>query len=143
MLCAPASLKFRGPKKDDICYATQNRQDAVKVLAANCDLVIVVGSQNSSIPAFARGGCRFGVTPIWLMPPMKSGPNGWLANPASGRDRWRLCAEHIVADVVARLQSLGQGVRIDLQGVPEDVNFPLPASWPEAQPGTAESCFTA
>ena len=119
--------EIQGPKKDDICYATQNRQDAVKVLAAKCDLVIVVGSQNSSnsrrLREVAAGlgidahlvDAADEIWPEWLDGKSRVGVTAGASAP-----------EHIVADVVARLQSLGQGVRIDLQGVPEDVNFPLP-----------------
>ena len=119
--------EIQGPKKDDICYATQNRQDAVKVLAAKCDLVIVVGSQNSSNSRRLREvAAGLGIDARLVDAADEIRPE-WLA----GKSRVGVTAgasapEHIVADVVARLQSLGQGVRIDLQGVPEDVNFPLP-----------------
>jgi len=119
--------EIQGPKKDDICYATQNRQDAVKVLAAKCDLVIVVGSQNSSNSRRLREvAAGLGIDAHLVDAADEIRPE-WLA----GKSRVGVTAgasapEHIVADVVARLQSLGQGVRIDLQGVPEDVNFPLP-----------------
>lgn len=119
--------EIQGPKKDDICYATQNRQDAVKVLAAKCDLVIVVGSQNSSNSRRLREvAAGLGIDAHLVDAANEIRPE-WLA----GKSRVGVTAgasapEHIVADVVARLQSLGQGVRIDLQGVPEDVNFPLP-----------------
>ena len=119
--------EIQGPKKDDICYATQNRQDAVKVLAAKCDLVIVVGSQNSSNSRRLREvAVGLGIDAHLVDAADEIRPE-WLA----GKSRVGVTAgasapEHIVADVVARLQSLGQGVRIDLQGVPDDVKFPLP-----------------
>jgi len=119
--------EIQGPKKDDICYATQNRQDAVKVLAAKCDLVIVVGSQNSSNSRRLREvAAGLGVDAHLVDAADEIRPE-WLAGKARvGVTAGASAPEHIVADVVARLQSLGQGVRIDLQGVPEDVNFPLP-----------------
>lgn len=119
--------EIQGPKKDDICYATQNRQDAVKVLAGNCDLVIVVGSQNSSNSRRLREvAAGLGVA-AYLVDAADEICAEWL----EGRSRVGVTAgasapEHIVADVVSRLQSLGNGVRVDLEGVPEDVNFPLP-----------------
>ncbi len=118
---------IQGPKKDDICYATQNRQDAVKVLAAKCDLVIVVGSQNSSNSRRLREVAAGLGVDAYLVDAADEIRPEWLA----GKQRVGVTAgasapEHIVADVVTRLQVLGQGVRIDLQGVPEDVNFPLP-----------------
>jgi 4-hydroxy-3-methylbut-2-enyl diphosphate reductase len=61
-----------GPKKDDICYATQNRQDAVKALARQCEVVIVVGSPNSSNSRAWR--------PTWWTTPRSSSPNGWRAS---------------------------------------------------------------
>ena len=119
--------EIQGPKKDDICYATQNRQDAVKVLAGNCDLVIVVGSQNSSNSRRLREvAAGLGVA-AYLVDAADEICAEWL----EGRSRVGVTAgasapEHIVANVVSRLQSLGNGVRVDLEGVPEDVNFPLP-----------------
>ena len=118
---------IQGPKKDDICYATQNRQDAVKVLAAQCDLVIVVGSQNSSNSRRLREVAAGLGVDAYLVDAADEIRPEWLA----GKQRVGVTAgasapEHIVADVVTRLQVLGQGMRIDLQGVPEDVNFPLP-----------------
>lgn len=118
---------MQGPRHDDICYATQNRQDAVKVLAAKCDLVIVVGSQNSSNSRRLREVAAGLGVDAYLVDAADEIRPEWLA----GKQRVGVTAgasapEHIVADVVTRLQVLGQGVRIDLQGVPEDVNFPLP-----------------
>ena len=118
---------IQGPKRDDICYATQNRQDAVKVLAGKCDLVIVVGSQNSSNSRRLREVAAGLGVEAHLVDAADEIRGEWLAGKARvGVTAGASAPEHIVADVVSRLQALGQGVRVDLQGVPEDVNFPLP-----------------
>jgi 4-hydroxy-3-methylbut-2-enyl diphosphate reductase len=75
---------IRGPKKDDICYATQNRQDAVKKLAADCDVVIVVGSPNSSNSNRLREVARnMGLDATWWTTPGSCRRNGLRAKPAS------------------------------------------------------------
>jgi len=118
---------IQGPKKDDICYATQNRQDAVKALAEQCDLVIVVGSQNSSnsrrLKEVAAG---MGIA-AHLVDSAEELQADWLV----GKQRVGVSAgasapENLVACVVERLRQLGQGQVLELQGVEEDVNFPLP-----------------
>ena len=127
-----AALKRRfprivGPKKDDICYATQNRQDAVKALAAQCDLVIVVGSPNSSNSNRLREvGQTLGVTAHMIDDASQLKPE-WL----QGRERVGVTAgasapEVLVLEVIARLQALG-AKRVDqLKGKEEGVTFPLP-----------------
>ena len=84
-----AALKRRfpaiiGPKKDDICYATQNRQDAVKLLAPQCDVVIVVGSPNSSNSNRLREVARTAASPpTWSTAPTSCAPSGSRASAAS------------------------------------------------------------
>jgi 4-hydroxy-3-methylbut-2-enyl diphosphate reductase len=119
--------EVQGPKKDDICYATQNRQDAVKAMAGHCDLVLVVGSTNSSNSrrlkevALARG-----VDAYLLDGPSEIEP-GWL----EGKTRIGVTAgasapEILVTQVVDRVVALtGAQVR-QLDGVDEGVSFPLP-----------------
>ena len=119
--------EVQGPKKDDICYATQNRQDAVKALAEQCDLVIVVGSPNSSNPrrlkevALARGVDAYlidGADEIetsWLTGKRKVGVTAGASAP-----------EILVQEVVDRIQSLAGAEVHQLPGVEEGVSFPLP-----------------
>jgi 4-hydroxy-3-methylbut-2-en-1-yl diphosphate reductase len=119
--------KIRGPKKDDICYATQNRQDAVKFMAPQCDVVIVVGSPNSSnsnrlrevaehIGAKAYMVDRAGdLQPEWVSGKTRVGVTAGASAP-----------EVLVTEVIARLKSLGaQSVR-QLAGIEETVVFSLP-----------------
>jgi 4-hydroxy-3-methylbut-2-enyl diphosphate reductase len=116
-----------GPKKDDICYATQNRQDAVKRLAGECDLVIVVGSPNSSNSnrlreVAAQGGC-----PAHMVDDAGEIDPAWL----EGRHRVGVTAgasapEVLVDGVIARLRALGAGEVTVQAGIEERVHFPLP-----------------
>jgi 4-hydroxy-3-methylbut-2-enyl diphosphate reductase len=116
-----------GPKKDDICYATQNRQDAVKLLVAQCDVVIVVGSPNSSNSNRLREvAAKVGV-PAYLV----DNAGGLQAEWFDGRTRVGITAgasapELLVQDVVARLRELGAGSVTELQGIEENVVFPIP-----------------
>ncbi|MEW5768781.1 MAG: 4-hydroxy-3-methylbut-2-enyl diphosphate reductase [Pseudomonadota bacterium] len=118
---------IRGPKKDDICYATQNRQDAVKKLAADCDLVIVVGSPNSSNSNRLREVAKnMGVEAHMVDNAGQIDP-AWLA----GRQRVGITAgasapEVLVEGVIARLRELGAASVTALEGIEEKVNFPLP-----------------
>lgn len=119
--------EVQGPKKDDICYATQNRQDAVKALAEQCDLVIVVGSPNSSNSrrlkevAVARGVEAYlidgaeEIIPAWLDGKSKVGVTAGASAP-----------EILVRRVVERIQSLAGAEVVQLAGVEEGVSFPLP-----------------
>ena len=116
-----------GPRKDDICYATQNRQDAVKQLAAECDVLLVVGSPNSSNSNRLREVAeQFGV-PAHLIDNASQIDPAWLA----GRKRIGVTAgasapEVLVDAVIARLRELGAASVRTLDGTPENVNFPLP-----------------
>ncbi|MFP5419484.1 MAG: 4-hydroxy-3-methylbut-2-enyl diphosphate reductase [Gammaproteobacteria bacterium] len=120
--------KIVGPKKDDICYATQNRQDAVKKLAASCDVVLVVGSPNSSNSNRLREVAEKLGVPAFLIDSEQDIQASWL----TGKSRIGITAgasapEILVEEVVARLQSLGMGAAVRLDGLPEKVNFPMPA----------------
>jgi len=115
------------PKKADICYATQNRQDAVKILAPQVELVIVVGSRSSSNSNRLREVAeRMGV-PAYLVDGAQDIAPQWLA----GRQRIGLTAgasapEAVVQAVCARLRELGARSIRPVAGVVEDVVFPMP-----------------
>jgi len=118
---------IQGPRKDDICYATQNRQDAVKALAAQCDLMLVVGSPNSSNSNRLREIAeKQGVTAYLI-----DGPDDIVAEWLNGVNQVGVTAgasapERIVQDVVARLRTAGASVVAESAGEPENVVFVLP-----------------
>jgi 4-hydroxy-3-methylbut-2-enyl diphosphate reductase len=115
------------PKKADICYATQNRQDAVKIMAPQVDVVIVVGSENSSNSNRLREVAeRFGV-PAYLVDTAEHVDPDWV----QGKRRVGVTAgasapEVLVHAVVERLRALGAASVRPLSGVQENVVFPLP-----------------
>ena len=127
-----AALKTRfpfitGPKKDDICYATQNRQDAVKVLAQQCDLVIVVGSPNSSNSNRLREVAQNLGVPAHLVDSAAELKAEWLQGKLHvGVSAGASAPEVLVGEVVARLQALGAQQVQELSGIEENVVFPLP-----------------
>ncbi|MDP1659170.1 MAG: 4-hydroxy-3-methylbut-2-enyl diphosphate reductase [Methylotenera sp.] len=119
--------EINAPKSDDICYATQNRQDAVKIMAKDCDLVIIVGSPNSSnsnrlrevaenqgIEAYMVDNASY-LKSEWLVGKKKIGVSAGASAP-----------EILVNEVIAKLQLLGAGHVQELQGVVESVVFHLP-----------------
>ncbi|HVE88931.1 MAG TPA: 4-hydroxy-3-methylbut-2-enyl diphosphate reductase [Burkholderiaceae bacterium] len=115
------------PKKADICYATQNRQDAVKFMTPQVDVVIVVGSENSSNSNRLREVAqRFGV-PAYLVDSADQLDPAWIV----GRRRIGVTAgasapEVLVTALIAKLEQLGAGSVRALDGVQERVVFPLP-----------------
>ncbi|MGE5171103.1 MAG: 4-hydroxy-3-methylbut-2-enyl diphosphate reductase [Rudaea sp.] len=127
-----AALKERfpdivGPKKDDICYATQNRQDAVKLMSGEVDAVIVVGSPNSSNSNRLREVAANRGVPAYMVDTADDVRPEWL----EGRARIGVTAgasapELLVGEVVARLRALGAQSVDELSGVVERVVFPLP-----------------
>jgi len=115
------------PKKSDICYATQNRQDAVKMLAPDCDLVLVVGSPNSSNSNRLREVAERIGTHAYLVDGADAIDPAWLA----GRQRIGITAgasapEILVQQVVQRLKELGAVSVRTMPGLEENVAFPLP-----------------
>jgi 4-hydroxy-3-methylbut-2-enyl diphosphate reductase len=127
-----AALKARfpaiaEPKKQDICYATQNRQDAVKAMAPQCDLVLVIGSPTSSNSNRLREvaekmGCEARMIgsaaeldPAWLAGKHRIGVTAGASAP-----------ERLVQDLLARLEALGVRSVQPLHGVRENMTFPLP-----------------
>ena len=116
-----------GPKKDDICYATQNRQDAVKAMAGKVDVVIVVGSKNSSNSNRLREVAAIGGIPAFLVDGADQIDAKWLKGDARvGVTAGASAPEVLVNGVVERLKGLGAGSIKTLDGVPENVNFALP-----------------
>jgi 4-hydroxy-3-methylbut-2-enyl diphosphate reductase len=114
-----------GPKKDDICYATQNRQDAVKKM--DCDVLIVVGSRNSSNSNRLREVAENRGIPAYLVDDAQSIDPLWLAGKARiGVTAGASAPEILVEEVIARLRSLGGGNVVSLDGVTERVKFSLP-----------------
>jgi 4-hydroxy-3-methylbut-2-enyl diphosphate reductase len=119
--------EIRGPKKDDICYATQNRQDAVKALTAQCDVVIVVGSINSSNSNRLREVAAKAGTPAYMVDDASQVQPEWLAGKTHvGVTAGASAPEVLVEGVIDRLRELGAGKVSALQGVVENVNFALP-----------------
>jgi 4-hydroxy-3-methylbut-2-enyl diphosphate reductase len=116
-----------GPKKDDICYATQNRQDAVKFMAPQCDLVIVVGSPNSSNSNRLREVAQtLGVEARMIDDASELRPEWLQGCKRIGVSAGASAPEVLVMEVIARLQELGVKRVSQLQGKEEGVTFPLP-----------------
>ncbi|WP_353151841.1 4-hydroxy-3-methylbut-2-enyl diphosphate reductase [Pollutimonas bauzanensis] len=115
------------PKKSDICYATQNRQDAVKIMAPDCDLVLVVGSPNSSNSNRLREVAeRKGAAAYLIDGPEMIDP-AWLAQASRvGVTAGASAPEVLVNQVIVRLKELGAVSVRTLAGTPENVSFPLP-----------------
>ncbi len=118
---------IEGPRKDDICYATQNRQDAVRQLAGRCDLVLVVGSPNSSNSNRLRELAeRIGAAAHLIDGPADIDP-AWLQGKTSiGITAGASAPEVLVQEVVDGLRALGATVPVEVEGRPENVTFSLP-----------------
>ncbi len=118
-----------GPRKDDICYATQNRQDAVKLLVRQCDVVIVVGSPNSSNSNRLREVAANVGVPAYLVDNADELRPEWLAGKLHvGISAGASAPELLVQGVVARLREMGVNSVSELQGIRENVVFPLPVA---------------
>jgi 4-hydroxy-3-methylbut-2-en-1-yl diphosphate reductase len=116
-----------GPKKDDICYATQNRQDAVKFMTPQADLVIVVGSPNSSNSNRLREVAESrGVEAHMVDNAAQLQPEWLLAKRRIGVTAGASAPEVLVQEVVERLRELGAQQVVQLTGIQENVTFPLP-----------------
>ena len=119
--------RIRGPKRDDICYATQNRQDAVKFMAPRCDVVIVVGSPNSSNSNRLREVAEHIGVQAYMVDSTADLKPEWIA----GKRRVGVTAgasapEVLVKELVERLKSLGARSVHPLEGITERVVFTLP-----------------
>lgn len=118
---------IRGPKKDDICYATQNRQDAVRQLAAKCDLLLVVGSPNSSNSNRLRELAERIGTDAYLIDNEGDIQVSWLTGKAAvGITAGASAPEVLVQKVVDYLQSLGAQAPQEQVGIPENITFSMP-----------------
>ena len=118
---------IQGPRKDDICYATQNRQDAVRELAAQVDLFIVVGSRNSSNSNRLRELAERLGTHAYLVDDADQLQAEWFQGVATvGVTAGASAPEVLVQQVVARLQVIGGGEVCELGGKEEDVIFEVP-----------------
>ncbi len=116
-----------GPKKDDICYATQNRQDAVKELSKTCDVVLVVGSKNSSNSNRLREVAQTCGTKAYLIDGPSEIDTTWLQNTLQvGVTAGASAPETLVEQVIYRLQELGAQTISALNSRPEGVSFALP-----------------
>jgi 4-hydroxy-3-methylbut-2-enyl diphosphate reductase len=118
---------IRGPKRDDICYATQNRQDAVKFMAPQCEVVIVVGSPNSSNSNRLREVAQNIGAQAYMVNSAADLRPEWIA----GKRRVGVTAgasapEILLNELVARLKELGAESVRQLDGITESVVFTLP-----------------
>jgi len=118
---------IEGPRKDDICYATQNRQDAVKDLSRNCELLLVVGSRNSSNSNRLRELAEKAGTPAYLIDGPEDIDPHWLAGKiAIGVTAGASAPEVLVEQVIARLRELGAAAVTESVGREENIVFALP-----------------
>ena len=116
-----------GPRKDDICYATQNRQDAVKGLADQCDLMLVVGSVNSSNSNRLAELAKRKGTMAYLIDSKDDIQPEWLENKnVIGVTAGASAPEELVQDVVKQLQKFGASAPEEISGTPENITFSLP-----------------
>ncbi|MES2206479.1 MAG: 4-hydroxy-3-methylbut-2-enyl diphosphate reductase [Pseudomonadota bacterium] len=118
---------IHGPKKDDICYATQNRQDAVKFIAPQCDVLIVIGSPSSSNSNRLREVAEQRGTPAYRIDHPDQLKSEWLA----GKKRIGVTAgasapDILVQQVVERLKAMGAAKVQEMEGIEENVIFSLP-----------------
>ena len=116
-----------GPRKDDICYATQNRQDAVKQLAGDCDLVLVVGSPNSSNSNRLRELAQRLQTEAHLIDGAQDIDPAWLRGKQTvGVTAGASAPESLVQQVVEGLYALGAEATEEMEGRPENITFSMP-----------------
>lgn len=124
--------EINGPRKDDICYATQNRQDAVRELASDADVMLVVGARNSSNSNRLRELSEKMGTPAYLIDDASCIDKAWL----EGHEKVAVTAgasapEVLVKEVIAKLQEWGGKTAVELSGREENITFSIP---PELRP---------
>ena len=127
--------EINGPRKDDICYATQNRQDAVRELASDADVMLVVGARNSSNSNRLRELSEKMDTPAYLIDDANCIDKAWL----EGHEKVAVTAgasapEVLVQEVIAKLQEWGGKTAVELSGREENITFSIP---PELRPHPA------
>ena len=116
-----------GPKKNDICYATQNRQDALKTLADKCDLILVVGSPNSSNSNRLREIAEKKGVPAYLIDGAEDIQESWVEKSMNiGVTAGASAPDILIDEVNKRLEALGATILPDDQGIVENVSFVLP-----------------
>jgi 4-hydroxy-3-methylbut-2-enyl diphosphate reductase len=116
-----------GPKKEDICYATQNRQDAVKKLVPHCDLILVVGSPNSSNSTRLMEISQKKGVPAYLIDDASEIKDEWLENKQNiGLTAGASAPEVLVEEVIAKLKEKGAKMVEETPGIKEKVVFSLP-----------------
>lgn len=124
---------IRSPKSDDICYATQNRQDAIKIMAKGCDLVIIVGSPNSSNSNRLREVAENQGVEAYMVDNAGYLKQEWLTDKKKiGVSAGASAPEVLVQEVITKLQELGAKEVTELQGVVESVVFKLPKNLSDA-----------
>lgn len=118
---------INAPKSDDICYATQNRQDAIKIMAQDCDLVIIVGSPNSSNSNRLREVAENQGVEAYMVDNASYLKSEWLVSKKKvGVSAGASAPEVLVQEVITKLQQLGANQVQELHGVVESVVFQLP-----------------
>ncbi|MGH8400662.1 MAG: 4-hydroxy-3-methylbut-2-enyl diphosphate reductase, partial [Gammaproteobacteria bacterium] len=127
--------EMAGPRKDDICYATQNRQDAVKKLAHRCEVMLVVGSSNSSNSNRLREIAEHEGAQAYLIDGPEDIRKEWLSDKQTvGVTAGASAPEVLVQNVVERLQAWGGHAAIEADGIPEHVMFALPKELRKTEP---------
>jgi 4-hydroxy-3-methylbut-2-enyl diphosphate reductase len=128
-----------GPKKKDICYATQNRQDAVKKLAQQCDLILVVGSPNSSNSSRLMEISQKAGVPAYLIDDATEIKDEWLNEKEKiGLTAGASAPEILVEEVIIKLEKLGASIVKESPGIKESVVFSLPRELMNQVKGTAQ-----
>ncbi|HEY0891502.1 MAG TPA: 4-hydroxy-3-methylbut-2-enyl diphosphate reductase [Cellvibrio sp.] len=129
---------IKAPKSDDICYATQNRQDAVKIMAKDCDLVIIVGSPNSSNSNRLREVAKNQGVEAYMVDNASHLQAAWLQGKKKiGISAGASAPEVLVQEVIATLKHMGANQVEELQGVVENVVFQLPKNLVNAEKRSA------
>lgn len=119
--------EIKGPKKNDICYATQNRQDAVKTLAKECDIVLVVGSPNSSNSNRLKELAERKGTKAYLIDGAEDLKQDWFqATNTIGITAGASAPEVLVQEVIKQLQTWGVANTVELDGQLENITFSMP-----------------